>query len=146
MFKDLWSKLKKSQKNREIAQTIVRAQKAVSVYGALLERYPAAILDVSSLPLPKAEMKTALQVAWRFSNDPHFRSAVEAGYTMLGQFQEGVESKPLSFDLTPGMTPAEVLDVLSPDVLERQKRSIAESLELGTEFDVFKQQLTHLPG
>jgi hypothetical protein len=84
-------------------------------------------------------MKSALQLAWQLSDDPHYRSAIESSYVLLSRFQEGVGPAPLEFDLKPEMSPTEVLGVFTPDVLERQKRSVAESLELMSEFDAFKK-------
>src|SRR4029077_9104111 len=45
--------------------------------GALMERYPTAILDTSMLPLPKADMKHVFMDAWLAQPNERLRSLLE---------------------------------------------------------------------
>jgi len=72
----------------------------------LMRLYPFAICDVALLPLPKADMKNALKVAWDLAARDG-RAEIEAGFLYLSQFQEGVGAEPISGDFPATADPAE---------------------------------------
>jgi hypothetical protein len=65
-------------------------------YGALLEKYSTAYVDESWLPVPKDEMRRALQAAWKMA--PQLRNAIEIGWTSLHRFQPSVGRTPVDAD------------------------------------------------
>jgi len=67
----------------------------VSEYGALIEKYPIAILDASMLPIPKKQMKVALKAAYAQVTSPELHHHLEVGFILLSQFQEGVGPTPI---------------------------------------------------
>ena len=73
----------------------------------LMRRHPFAICDASSLPLPKAEMKIALKVAWDLAASDAQRAEIEAGFLHLSQFQDGVGAEPIEGDFPATADPAE---------------------------------------
>ena len=73
----------------------------------LLKRRPFAIYDASALPLPKAEMKIALKVAWDLAASDTQRAEIEAGFLQLSQFQDGIGAEPIDGDFPPTADPAE---------------------------------------
>jgi hypothetical protein len=46
------------------------------------------------LPLPKAEMKTALKQAWLQTESAKWRNWLEVGYIILSNIQDGVGPRP----------------------------------------------------
>jgi hypothetical protein len=73
----------------------------------LIRRHPFAICDASSLPLPKAEMKIALKVAWDLAACDTQRAEIEAGFLHLSQFQDGIGAEPIDGDFPATADPAE---------------------------------------
>lgn len=136
-----WFKRKtKGASDADRPRLVEAAQAAVNTYGKLLEQYPLAILDVSKLPLSKARMKTALQIAYRLANDQHQRNALEVGYTHLSHFQDGVGDKPLDPTLPPLIDPDKATEILSAYVAWAEIMA-AESKVLAKEFAEFKRKL-----
>ena len=88
--------------------------KVMRIYGALMTRYPQAILDTSKLPLPKADMKLLLKLAWLLNDDPHMRNAVEIGYMGLSQFQDGIGETPIDPTLPADPDPRKAIASLEP--------------------------------
>ena len=113
--------------------------KVVSTYGALMTRYPQAILDTSKLPLPKTEMKLLLKQAWLLNDDPHMRDAMEIGYVGLSQFQDGIGETPIDPTLPANADPNKTLAVLEP-YLAISGKVHQESAELLAEFADFRQR------
>ena len=62
----------------------------VEAYGKLLEEHPLSILDVSMLPLPKAEMKILLKALYAKTSNPQLAGHIETGFMSLSKFQQGV--------------------------------------------------------
>ena len=113
--------------------------KVMSAYGALMTRYPQAILDTSELPLPKAEMKLLLKLAWLLNDDPHTRNAVEIGYEGLSKFQDGIGETPIDPTLPANSDPKNTLAILKP-YLGISGKVRRESAELLTEFADFRRR------
>ena len=113
--------------------------RVMSTYGALMTRYPQAILDTSKLPLPKAEMKLLLKQAWLLNDDPHMRNAVEIGYVGLSQFQDGVGETPIEPTLPVNSDPKVTLSNLGP-YLSISGKVHQESAELLAEFTDFRRR------
>ena len=65
-----WFKAKQS-KPRELTDDAIAD--IMEKYGALLEAYPTAYVDETLLPVPKDEMRRALQAAWKMA--PPLRNA-----------------------------------------------------------------------
>jgi len=74
----------------------------------LMRLHPFAICDVALLPLPKADMKNALKVAWDLAARDGHRAEIEAGFLYLSQFQEGVGAEPINGDFPATADPAEI--------------------------------------
>jgi hypothetical protein len=72
-----------------------------------MQLHPFAICDVALLPLPKADMKNALKVAWDLAARDGHRAEIEAGFLYLSQFQEGVGAEPISGDFPATADPVE---------------------------------------
>ena len=69
--------------------------------GAIMEQHADEALPVSSLPLPKEEMKTALKAMWLVADDDYMKGAIEAGYSHLAYFRADLEQP---FLLQPDIT------------------------------------------
>jgi hypothetical protein len=67
----------------------------VSAYGALIEKYPLSIMDVSMLPLPKQQMKIVLKSLYAKVTSGDLQNFLTVRFTLLSQFQEGVGSTPI---------------------------------------------------
>ena len=111
---------------------------AVVRYGVIMEQQGTAVLDVSKLPLPKAEMKIALKVAWRVAPDVNVRNGVEHGYLNLANFQEGVGDEPVDCKLPPGVDPARDAPILGRWLAWSEKIE-TEMNQLLAELNEFKQ-------
>jgi hypothetical protein len=109
----------------------------VNAYGALIERFPLAILPSSMLPKPKARMKELLKEAWLGQDDPYMKEAVESGYVNLCQYRDDVEQV---LDSTPPSKPdlEWAQNVLKPYTAFSEKM-LAEQAELAREFEDFKK-------
>jgi hypothetical protein len=81
----------KSSKPRELTFDAVAS--IMEKYGELLEKYPTAYVDESRLPVPKAEMRRALQAAWKMA--PQLRNAIEIGWASLHRFQPNIGRTPV---------------------------------------------------
>jgi hypothetical protein len=94
------------------------AIKAMSKLGELIEQYPQHVLDIKMLPLSKADMKSALKMAWKVVKERRLRDAIGCGYTSLAYFQEDVGDKPIN------LSPFGIEDMLkNPDqAIELAKR------------------------
>jgi hypothetical protein len=81
----------KSSNPRELTFDVIAG--IMEKYGALLERYPTAYVDESWLPVPKDEMRRALQAAWKMA--PELQNAIEIGWTSLHRFQPNIGRTPI---------------------------------------------------
>jgi hypothetical protein len=102
-----WFKKKPEPKAAE--RTAEAIQHVMTDYASLVERYPGAVIDASKLPLPKASMKLILKTAWLNAGSEQERDWLEAGYTILGCFQDGVGDNPIFTLLPPNVHPAGVI-------------------------------------
>jgi hypothetical protein len=97
--------LNEAAKDDGAPKKTVRTEKPKTVadvmaeYGALLEKYPAAVLDISMLPFPKTQMKTMLKGLYAQHTDPDLQRWIELGYVFLSRFQDGVGPVPIVCDL-----------------------------------------------
>src|SRR4029077_265180 len=64
-------------------------------YGALLEKYPLAIIDISMLPIPKTQMKAVLKGLYARTGDARRQELLETGFLFLSRFQDGVGPTPI---------------------------------------------------
>lgn len=85
-----WLRPKPSKPREPTFEVIARI---IEKYGELLEKYPTAFIDESRLPVPKEEMRRALQAAWKMA--PQLRNAIEIGLTSLHRFQPNIGRTPL---------------------------------------------------
>jgi hypothetical protein len=67
----------------------------VAKYGELLEKYPAAYMDESWLPLPKKQMRLVFKAAWTIAPTAEMRHYVEVAWPMLSMFQPGIGPVPV---------------------------------------------------
>jgi hypothetical protein len=67
----------------------------ISAYGALIEKHPAAIMDVAMLPAPKKQMKVLLKALYAKATTTELQNHIEVVFTLLSQFQEGVGPTPI---------------------------------------------------
>lgn len=120
----------------------------VSAYGRIIEQQNESALPLTMLPLPKDQMKTVLKLAWVAVNQQSGKDAVEAGYSYLAHFREGIDS-PISYGLDELRAAAEKQDLNSEtlkgfsDRVSLFDEITAESLILAREFDEFKSSLTN---
>jgi hypothetical protein len=83
--------LRKPAKSHKLTFDVIAG--IMEKYGALLEKYPTAYVDESRLPVPKDEMRRALQSAWKIA--PQLRNAIEIGWTSLHRFQPNIGRTPV---------------------------------------------------
>lgn len=110
----------------------------VSAYGALIEKYPIAIMDVSMLPIPKKQMKAVLKALYAKTTSPELQNYLAVGFTLLSQFQEGVGPIPIDGGAKfKGELPtADEFEKLNR-FLKWQKLSLAEADNLSAEWKRF---------
>jgi hypothetical protein len=96
----------------------------IAKYGELLEKYPAAYMDESWLPLPKKQMRLVFKAAWTIAPTAEMRHYVEVAWPMLSMFQPGVGPVPVDAAERDG-TP-ESLRMLD-EYLKLSERTKAES-------------------
>jgi 5-carboxymethyl-2-hydroxymuconate isomerase len=96
----------------------------IADYGELLEKYPAAYMDESWLPVPKKKMRVVFKAAWKMAPTAEMRNYVEVAWTLLSMFQPGVGRIPVDAAERDG-TP-ESLKMLH-EYLKLSERSKAES-------------------
>jgi hypothetical protein len=99
-------------------------------YALLLENYPAAILDVSMLPLPKDKMKTILKLLYEEQTDPCFQDYFEKGFLALSRFQKGVGIGPIHA-LLPSEDASSLLDGNMPAAIQNKLLQESVATELG---------------
>jgi len=88
----------KAQKGETAASGELSPWEALPRLRDLMRRHPFAICDTSLLPLPKAEMRNALKLAWDLATDDQQRAEIEAGFLHLSQFQDGIGAEPIDGD------------------------------------------------
>jgi len=75
----------------------------VQAYGKVMETSPPApgsIADATKLPYTKKQIKDALIVALRNTDDPLMKEQLKVGYIMLADWQEGVGESNIGLDLS----------------------------------------------
>jgi hypothetical protein len=114
---------------------------AIGAYGALLENYPLAILDISMLPTSKTNMKVLLKTLYAKTTDAKFANHIEVAFMSLSKFQDGVGSVPIDGALRSGSSKADMAaDMKKLDKwLPWQKLSGAEMEILLAEWKRFKE-------
>ena len=127
---------KKRRDADKAKKTVMGAQLAIGRLGELIERYPSAVMDEKWLPLPKADMKTALKVGWITAQNEQERELMRAGWSLLASFQPGVGEKPISPKLPENPSPEDAIKILGP-YLELSPRVETETVANGKEFDAF---------
>jgi hypothetical protein len=78
----------------------------MSAYGALLEKYPLAIMDIAMLPMPKTQMKAMLKALYARAKTAADQNTLEVGFQFLSKFQDGVGATPIdavTFDGKPAL-------------------------------------------
>jgi hypothetical protein len=134
--------LKKRRNFDAAKKTAMGAQIAINRMGELIEAYPGAVIDETWLPVPKADMKTALKIGWITAPNEKERELMRVGYSLLASFQPGVGEKPISPKLPENPSPEDAIKILGP-YLEFSPRVEAEMVANGKEFDAFvKSQRT----
>ena len=111
----------------------------IEAFEVLMERYPTAILDISKLPLPKANMRRVLMDAWLAQTDQKTRTFLEIAYVHLSQFQDGVGDKPIDCKLPSDADSEKKMAVLEPYL--RFSSAVTEEAEsLRAELEDFKRK------
>ncbi|MEA2829402.1 MAG: hypothetical protein QOF22_150 [Bradyrhizobium sp.] len=106
-------------------------------YGEIMEKWPLVIFPTSKLPLPKQEMKVALQLAWYQTNNPQLRGFLAHGYAHLCQFRDDVLT-PIDPTMPEDATPYEATQILSP-YLAIAKQIEADRAALAAEYEEFER-------
>jgi hypothetical protein len=117
---------------------------AIGAYGALLEKYPSAIIDVSMLPTSKPKLKGLLKALYADTTDAEFANHIEVAFMSLSKFQYGVGSIPIDCTLGAGTSRADM--AADSEKLEKwlpwAKLSSAEAEILLAEWDRFREGKT----
>lgn len=113
----------------------------IGAYGALLENYPSAILDISMLPASKTKMKVLLKALHAETTDAKFANHIEVAFMSLSNFQDGVGSVPIDRTLGAGTSKADMAaDMKKLDKwLPWSKLSVAEMEILIAEWKRYKE-------
>ncbi len=77
------------------------ASDMIGAYGALLDKYPGFIMDVTMLPQSKLKMKVLLKTLYGLTSDPKLHSLFTEGFMSLANFQAGVGSDPVDPNIIP---------------------------------------------
>jgi hypothetical protein len=93
-----WFK-RKSTKHPDAAAFVRAVPSILDLYDGLLEKYPAAYLDETWLPVDKESMKGAFKAAWILAADENDRKWIERSWMSLSLFQPGVGELPVSCDV-----------------------------------------------
>lgn len=109
----------------------------IPAFGMILEQSPMIIFPVAKLPLPKDEMKIALQLAWGMTTDDRMREHLGTAYLDLAHFRDDVNS-PIDRAVEIGMSPDQVLNKIAR-YLEISESVTAETNELLREFQEFER-------
>lgn len=128
---------KKETHDAKVARIRALIGNVVPAYGEIMEKHPLVIFPTSKLPLPKEDMKIALQLAWTMTNDEKLQTFVSIAYGHLSQFRDDVQI-PIDPTLPLDATPYETNQILAP-FLAVAKKMEAERDELMAEFDEFRR-------
>lgn len=111
---------------------------AMKLGGILEDNAGLLVLDSGMLPLPKPQMKTALQIAWKVAGSAELRDAIEGCYLGLSNFQDGVGAKPIDMDISTAddmSTTANKFETIMPWM----NKTTDEMQHLKIELDAFKR-------
>jgi hypothetical protein len=111
----------------------------MTAYGALIEKYPLSILDISILPTSKTNMKVVLKSLYAQANSNEEKALFEAGFMFLSKFQDGVGATPINGKLQSGDIKANLnanMAILSKWIAW-EKMSMAETEILAAEWRRF---------
>jgi hypothetical protein len=135
--------IKKTESHDEMANRIrPMISRILPLYGEIIENWPLVIFPISKLPLPKQEMKVALQLAWYRADAANARASLAHAYTHLCHFREDVRA-PIDPTLPADATPYEAKQILDP-YLAIEDRIEAERRALAVEFTTFESLATGL--
>lgn len=116
---------------------------AVAAYGKVVEEFSGEVLPLDQLPLPKQQMKKALQVVWVAVDDASSKDSIEAAYSFLANFREEV-TKPTSLG-SEELAEMSETDSPRPEILAQISRRLSllqtvneDALQLAYEFEQFK--------
>ncbi len=113
----------------------------MSAYGALIEKYPTAIMDVAMLPIPKKQMKVLLKGLYASVTTAELQNHIEVAFTFLSKFQEGVGATPIDGRITArGKLPTQ------PDIAKLEKWMAWEDLSLAEARDLMAEWKRFLAG
>ena len=116
--------------------TLDMAIKAIDRYGELMECQGTAFIDVSKLPLPKTQMKMALMIGWKNTNDQRIKAAIEHGFVNLSHYQENIGSNSIDCVFSPNTDAVKDL-LLNKRWLELSDASRIETDALSIEWQNF---------
>lgn len=97
----IFTRLFGRRKGRSQTLGFIETQRMVLDYARFLEHsapLPGRLVDASSLPHGKSELKEALLMCIGNCNDPRLEEHLKHGYLMLSAFQEGVGEQDLGTD------------------------------------------------
>ena len=109
---------------RSPEQSAPEVSRIIATYGELLEKYPAAYMDESWLPVSKKQMRRVFKEAWKLAPTAEMRNYVEVAWPLLSMFQPGIGRIPVDAGERDG-TP-ESLKMLH-EYLKLSERAKAES-------------------
>ena len=105
----------------------------MDAYTELLEKHSMAIMDVTTLPLPKTQMKVILKSLYAEAETRDQQNLIEAGFVFLSKFQQGVGPKPIEGIIIDDNPPTRA------DILKLDKWMAWEKLSLA-EADILKAE------
>ena len=87
--------LRSSILKRSPEQSAPEVSRIIATYGELLEKYPAAYMDESWLPVSKKQMRRVFKEAWKLAPTAEMRNYVEVAWPLLSMFQPGIGRIPV---------------------------------------------------
>lgn len=126
----------------------VRWMEAINTLGDIMDKRGLTVFPESELPLPKTEMKNAIQWAWLSTDNPSAREALEVGYSHLSHFRPEI-TEPVDLDLS--LSPDLPSEELVSRFLDRKgdlnlwEPVSSEARQLSNEFNEFKRARGSLP-
>lgn len=133
-----WTKKPSAPSTDDARAAVTAAVDAAMKLGEILENNSGLlVMDSRMLPLPKPQMKTALQIAWKVAGNSQLRDAIEVCFLGLSNFQDGVGTEPIDMNISTAddmATSAKKLETSMPWM----KKTMDEMLYLKIELDAFK--------
>ncbi|NTF65753.1 hypothetical protein [Rhizobium rhizogenes] len=110
----------------------------IDAYTFLLDSHRGSVMDVGTLPIPKAEMKSLLKSLYSGTSDPKLRLAAGLSFVLLAHFQEGVGPVPVDPISVAGNFTIKILNP-APQETEKLKRLVLQPDAEKTERFMFWQ-------